>query len=165
MLGSKQTEKQGARGARSRPHPTIAEVMDADPPTVTPETTLYVAAGLFLERDVGDLVVVDSSRHVLGLLSTDDVHALVGDLPKAMREEPTAAQLRATPVRILLSKVITTTKMDTPLYAAAFLLAHRDVNLLPVVDTDERLVGAANRIDVIESLSHASPSQARPPQP
>ena len=165
MLGSKQTEGQKAPGTRGAGRPTIAEVMEVDPPTVTPEATLYTAVGCFLDQDVADLVVVDAAGHVLGLLSADDVHALVGDLLRALRQEPAASRLRATPVATLMTKAISTTRKDTPLYAAAFLLAHRDVNLLPVVDADERLVGIASRIDVIDSLSHARAPQARAPRP
>jgi CBS domain-containing protein len=61
---------------------TVADVMDADPPTSTPDDTLETVATVMHDRGVSRLPVVDHARRVVGIISRGDiVRAMVGVPP------------------------------------------------------------------------------------
>lgn len=52
---------------------TVGEVMSRDPITVTPDKPLKDAAALMHERSVHRLPVIDTSGHVIGILTRGDI--------------------------------------------------------------------------------------------
>jgi len=57
----------------------VAQVMTRDPVTVTPESGLKAAVGIFLARRVGALPVVEDGR-LVGILSDTDIVRVAFDL-------------------------------------------------------------------------------------
>jgi CBS domain-containing protein len=52
---------------------TVADVMDADPPTIGPEQSLQDVATLMHERNVNSVPVVDDAGKVLGVVARADI--------------------------------------------------------------------------------------------
>ncbi len=52
---------------------SVADVMDADPPTVSPDTTLADLATLMHDNDLSHVPVVDSDGRIVGIVARGDV--------------------------------------------------------------------------------------------
>ena len=57
---------------------TVADLMDADPPTLRPHDTAEDAATLMLSHDVSRVPVIDDDRRVVGLVSRHDLVVAMG---------------------------------------------------------------------------------------
>ncbi len=118
----------------------VRDVMDGDPPTIDPGSTIREAVfGRLLRHGARALPVCDGEM-VVGLLSLTDVKRLSQDLWSAriVRSEMTAMPL-------------ITVGPDHDLAQAMDLLAQNSVHQLPVIE-DGRLVGLLSRSHVIQYL-------------
>ncbi len=60
---------------------TVADVMDAHPPTCTPDDTLETVATVMHERGVSRLPVVDGDGRVVGIVSRGDIVRAIVSIP------------------------------------------------------------------------------------
>lgn len=130
--------------------------------TVTVDTTLKQVADLMLEHRVSGLPVVDVDGRVLGVISEADVvsgetggtggHGMIARAravadPEALAIPRTAGEAMSSPAVTILA--------DETVMEAAHRIAERDVNRLPVVDEDGRLVGIIARADVVRAFARS----------
>ena len=143
---------------------TVAELMLPNVPTVEPQAHLDEILRALEASRRRRAVVVDSERHVLGIVTDGDLlrrsrlaqnpslvsrlRALVSGqkpdstpLPSA---DDTAADLMTVPV--------VTIPIDTPLPEALRLMVQHGIKRLPVVDGQGRLVGLLGRASVLNGL-------------
>jgi len=142
----------------------VSAVMHRNVVTVWPETSFQEIARILVGRRISAVPVVDADRHVLGVVSADDL-LTTRPLPfhysqRASRVAPgraagrTAARLMSAPALLI--------GPDTTVARAADLMQARHVKRLPVVDEQRRLLGIVARSDLLEVyLRHAAPG-ARP---
>ena len=132
--------------------------------SVSPETTLKQIADLMLEHRISGLPVVDENRRVLGVVSEADIISgetagagMQGMVARARAlGDPASVAISRTAGEAMSSPAVTIGPDETVARAAA-LIADRDVNRLPVVDEDGRLVGIVARADVV--LAFARPDE------
>ena len=133
--GREAEESERLRGIRVR------DVMNPNPATVRPETTLAdLVHEHVLGRGLRSLPVVADGR-LLGMVTLNEIRQVPRD-----RWEETPVSLVMTGTRALL-----TAKPDDDLATAVKMLAEHDVNQLPVVE-DGRMVGLLSRGHVIRFL-------------
>lgn len=140
----------------------VHDVMTTGVATIGPDALLKEAATELMRRRISGMPVVDSDGHVLGIVSETDI------LPKETGErggggflqwlvDPAdpwvAARFDAVLVRDAMSSPALTIAPDRPLAEAATLMLDRDVNRLPVVDTDGVLVGLVSRGDLVRAFA------------
>jgi IMP dehydrogenase len=108
-----------------------------DPHTIGPDATLGDARALLAERGVSGLVVVDSDRRVVGILTRRDI---------LLRDDP------AIPVRRLMTPLqrLVTAPPGTDTERAAQLLRDARVEKLPLVDESGRLAGLITMRDLLQ---------------
>jgi CBS domain-containing protein len=141
--------------------------MSRDVLTVTKDTTIQEVAAILTGHKISGLPVVDSDGRVVGIVSEGDLiyqdkklHTpafleILGGViyledPKRVGQElmkMTAAKV----VEIMTAKVYTV-REDTTVSDIATLMIDRQVNRVPVLDGDGRLVGIVSRQDLIKSL-------------
>jgi len=112
----------------------------ADPWTIGPDDALSAALAVMERRGVGTLVVVDSGRHLLGLLTQRDVRFVDG---RADAARLTVAD-RMTPRERLIVHV-----GRLSMAAAERLMIERKVKKLPLVDRAGVLVGLITARDLL----------------
>lgn len=119
-------------------HRRVSDVMHTDVATVGPRDSLYRVRILINERRVKALPVLDDERHVLGIVAIVDLFNLdAGDL---------------TPVAELMTTDVATIPADAPVTDLVGLMVERGYRHVPVLDTEQRLVGLVSRADLIAVL-------------
>jgi acetoin utilization protein AcuB len=125
--------------------------MSGDPITVTPDDTLAHALQLTRTHRIRHLPVVNSHRHLSGILSDRDIR-LAMPSPVTVADAERTEFLERTPIAAVMTRdVITAGGMDTIEDAAKALYQHR-IGSLPVVDAEERLVGILTETDILHAL-------------
>jgi CBS domain-containing protein len=130
--------------------------------TVSPEATLKRVAELMVEHAISGLPVVDADRRVVGVVSEADIVAgetagAGGDAMTARARslaDPSAVAIPRTAGEAMTAPAVTITP-DQPMMAAAQRIVNREVNRLPVVDEDGRLVGIVARADIVAAFARS----------
>ena len=110
---------------------TIDEMMTTDPMTVSSQATIGDAARIMRDADIGDVIVLDESGKVSGIVTDRDL------VVRGLAEGADPAQARV--MSILDAGVVSITS-DEDVDAALDLMRDHKIRRLPVID-DGRLVG------------------------
>jgi CBS domain-containing protein len=121
---------------------SVREVMTPAPESVTPETTVSEAASKMELADIGNVLVVDDTGHIQGILTDRDI---------AIRAAAKGMDPRSTPVREIFTPVVQTIEPETTVREAIETMRRHDIRRLPVVE--------GNRPIGIVSLGDLSMSQ------
>jgi IMP dehydrogenase len=107
-----------------------------DPYTIRPEAPFSEASEIMRRTGVGTLVVVDESKRVAGLLTTRDLRFAGSNGTVADRMTPRT--------RLIVSQ------SSTDLVAAETAMRTHKIKKLPLVDSDDRLVGLITAKDLLQ---------------
>jgi len=134
----------------------VRQVMTPDPVTVRAGTTVKTALRLLDENEISSLPVVDANGRICGVVSEADlIHDLVGP-DQRLHEIPVA---EPSPQHGCVDEVMTakaiTVQQDTDLAIAVDLVTSTGIKSLPVVDSEDRVVGMVSRRDVVRVLARA----------
>ena len=145
---------------------TVGEVMTERVLSVREETPFKELVRLMKAHDVSGLPVLDSSGCLVGIVTEADLLEVVGEPDGVKKRHTQFGRLLdglLTPGRLttidratahtsarsmMTSEVITTTP-DTPLREAARHIVESGVKRLPVVDSENRVVGILSRQDLL----------------
>ena len=145
---------------------TAADVMTRDVVTVFPYTSLRSVAKLLAERKISGVPVVDDDRHVVGIVSENDLLQW-SDAPPEQQAwwlNMLAEGFELSPdfldvvqsdremVRRVMKTDIATVTADTPLAEIAKLISTKGIKRVPVV-RDGTLVGIVSRADLVRALA------------
>jgi arabinose-5-phosphate isomerase len=114
----------------------------AEVPAVAAEASLAQALIEMSRKRLGMTAVVDGERRLLGIF-TD------GDLRRAL--DDAEVDPRATSIGLLMHRDPHRIGPDRLAVEAARLMEEHKINALPVVDADDRLVGALNIHDLLRA--------------
>lgn len=128
--------------------------------TILPSASIREAAGIFAQKHIGSLPVVDELGKLIGLLQLRDLLELVlPDFIKliddfnfvpnfgAVETRQPSAEILARPVSKLMQEPVSI-EAESGLLRAFSLLHKHQLHDLPVVDTQGKLVGIVSRVDV-----------------
>jgi CBS domain-containing protein len=130
----------------------VADVMTRDVKTVTPDTSLAELEALFDAGDF-DAVPVVADGHLAGVASKLDVLRAYSFTPDAI--VPHYDEIRARPVRSVMTTQPLTVGPDLPLTRVLELLVATRVKSLPVVEGGG-VTGIVAREDVLRALRRAA---------
>lgn len=141
------------------------DVMTADVVTVGPDATVSEIAKLLLERRISAVPVVDTARHVIGIVSEGDLmrRAELGtekrpgswwlglfDVPESSAVEYVKSHgVRAADI---MTRTVSTVSEDAPLAEIANILEEKHIKRVPVI-RDEGLVGIVSRANLLQGLA------------
>ncbi len=149
------------------------QVMSREVFTVSPDTPIREAVKLFVEQRISGAPVVDSNNVLVGVLSESDLlwkeaggphdHFLVPPVYLGLldtfiyvRDEKNLQQemqkFLAQRVGEAMSTTLVTITEDAVLPTAADLMLTKKVNRLPVVDSDNKVIGLLTRSDVLRGM-------------
>ncbi len=149
---------------------TVAEIMDREPATVSPDDDVRKVIGVLQAHDLPGVPVVDAERKVLGIITDSDL--VISDeeadfhLPHYVNimggivflestkhfEERAKKAFAATAADMMTADPLTVGP-DEPAEHAARMISEKRHNRLPVVDDEGRLVGVVTRVDVLAALT------------
>ena len=154
---------------------TVADVMDATPPTVEPDASVEQVVQLLREHDLPGLPVVNGGGRLLGIITEADL--VIGDeegdfhiphyielfgglvflpdlhhLSPFKNVEERVKKASAAIAQDLMTADPVTVESTATVKHAARIIATEGHNRLPVVDHG-RFVGLVTRVDVLQALS------------
>jgi CBS domain-containing protein len=147
---------------------TVADIMDTDVPTVTPEDTVEGVLRVLHENELPGVPVVNSGGRCVGIITEADLimtgedadlhlphyFELFGGLVFLESMDQFEERLRkatAALARDLMTEDPVTIEPSASVHDAASLISSSKHNRLPVVEHG-RLVGVVTRVDVLEAL-------------
>lgn len=104
---------------------TMREVMSGAPETVTPETTLTDAARVMDRADIGDVLVVDGTGQLRGIVTDRDI---------AIRAVAEGRDPNTTTVGEVMTPAVETISSNATVQEAIQKMRERDIRRLPVVE-------------------------------
>jgi CBS domain-containing protein len=152
----------------------VKEIMTEDVVTLGPYMSLRDASRIFAENDISGAPVLDADGNLVGILTERDIleevreatdpvkmvypsiHSMgvVFEMSKGEKEIINAfEEMGDTVVADAMTKNVFVCNPDTPLNEVARVFAKKDINRLPVVDEDGKLVGIVTRGDIIRALA------------
>lgn len=152
--------------------PTVAEIMDREPATVSPDDTIQSVIETLQTNDLPGVPVVDETRKVLGIVTESDLVISNEDsdfhlphyvnimggivfLESTKHWEERAKKAFAATAEDMMTADPVTVGPDEPAEHAGRLISEKKHNRLPVVDDEGRLVGVVTRVDVLAALTGA----------
>jgi CBS domain-containing protein len=149
---------------------TVADIMDADSPTVTPEDTVETVLAVLRQHELPGVPVVNSGGRCVGIITEADLvmpgedadlhlphyFELFGGLvflESLGHFEERLRKATASLARDLMTEDPVTIEAGAPISEAARKITRSKHNRLPVVEHG-RLVGVVTRVDVLDALSH-----------
>lgn len=133
----------------------VKTYMSGDPVSVGPDASALDAFERMWERGIRHLPVCDGERHVLGVLSLEDMRATL-PFPVSLRralapgERDAAREWR---VGEIMSHAPETLGPEQSLAEAAERMAEHRIGCLPIVDDAGRLMGLLSETDVLWALA------------
>jgi CBS domain-containing protein len=148
---------------------TVADIMDIDTPTVTPEDTVEAVLRVMRENELPGVPVVNSGGRCVGIITEADL-VMTGEnadlhlphyfelfggfvfLESLGHFEERLRKATAALARDLMTEDPVTIEPSAGVEEAARLISRSKHNRLPVVEHG-RLVGVVTRVDVLEALT------------
>ena len=126
----------------------VSNRMTSNPVTITSKTSARKALDVMQSKRFSNIPVVDDG-HLVGIIAKEDIinQYFCGEKGCTLMEDTLVDE-------IMTRHFITVKKMDY-IEKAISLLKEKDVNALPVLDTDDKLVGIITRSDIFEAFSDA----------
>lgn len=150
---------------------TAKEIMTTAVISIDKKQTLQEAISLMAEHNISGLPVTQSSGMLAGVISNTDIlnyaqkenvvplfdpsgwvspHAKVKDLSTIRRGIDFLAQ---TTVDRLMKKKVHTAREGTEMLEIARLMSRHQVNRVPIVDRENKLVGIVTRNDLVKNIA------------
>jgi CBS domain-containing membrane protein len=143
-----------------------ASVMSRDVIGVSPGNTLADVQKLMREHHIKALPVTNDKAEVVGIVTQTDLlekpawtagHAAIG-LRQRLRLFLTGPTTPDGSVKDIMTAPVRTVGPETPLVDAILIFAEEGLHHLPVVETDNRLVGILSQSDVLVAMLADKPS-------
>ncbi|MEM4260859.1 MAG: CBS domain-containing protein [Candidatus Woesearchaeota archaeon] len=110
---------------------------------ISPKTTIFYAAKLMKQKDIGSLLITEKGK-LLGILTDTDI------IQKVLASEKKSDKTRAS--QIMTSKIISITE-DFTLLDAIELIFKKKIKRLPVISIHGQLKGIITEVDIMRALS------------
>ena len=151
--------------------PTVGDIMERDPITVSPRTDISTLIKLLREHELPGMPVVEDDGTLVGIVTESDL-VLQGDdaslhlphyleifggvvfLEPLQHLEDKLRKAFATKVEEMMTADVDTIPQEASVHEAAQLISRTGHNRIPVVD-GARLVGVVTRVDALDALTRA----------
>lgn len=138
----------------------IKQWMTHDVVSVMPDTSLLKCKSLLRDMNISHLPVVDKQGHVVGLLSTDDIKEFSPQHTTGLEVLELLDILAETPAKQIMIVAPHTIHIDETVENAAMLMEEKRVGCLPVVDSNDKLVGIVTEWDIFKTFISITGSRA-----
>ena len=130
----------------------IKQWMTHEVVSVLPDTSLLKCKSLLRDMNISHLPVVDKQGHVVGLLCSDDIKEFSPQHTTGLEVLELLDILAETPAKQIMVVAPHTIHIDETVENAAILMDEKRVNCLPVVDSNDKLVGIVTESDIFKTF-------------
>ncbi len=145
----------------------VKDVMTKDVISFDPDDTIYEVTTTLKEKNISGAPVVSDNK-VVGIVTEADIMELyeeeargpvdVWELSLKVKEELDRALRNikkdaSTKVKEIMTKKVETINPETEVSEAAYIMSEKQINRLPVVDQEGKLVGIISRADIIRAVA------------
>jgi CBS domain-containing protein len=113
--------------------------MTVNPACCKPETPLDQVARLMVQHNCGEIPVIDSTEHVVGVVTDRDI---------VVRVVAAGKNPMAYPAETCMSQLVVTVPSDAPLTDVLSTMEKHQIRRVPVVDEAARCVGMIAQADL-----------------
>jgi len=132
----------------------IGRIMHTDLITVAPNTTLVEAKKVLEDKTIDHLLVVNSDKKLVGLVSDRDLKQYWASPATSLSTHELNYLLEKVVVSMIMVKTVVTVPTSTTIERAALIMQQHRISSLPVMENDE-LVGIITSTDVMGVLLDA----------
>lgn len=129
----------------------VKNKMIKDIVTVFPEASVSLAFQIMHERNVSQLPVVKEGK-LVGLVTDTLLSEFTPSKATTLSMYELNYILGKTTVESIMAKEVITCHEDMLIENAAIIMNEKDVNMIPVIDSNDVLIGIISRSDIIESF-------------
>ena len=132
----------------------VARRMQKNPVTMSPAMSLFEAQEMMRLKKIHQIPIVSEEGKLAGILSDRDIRASVlpvGLIPGFTAEEAEKF-LKNMPVEKVMKRNVYVATLTDTLEDAIGMLYNFNINALPVVNDDNRVVGIISRTDILEAF-------------
>lgn len=122
----------------------VRQIMSSSVITLSSGLPLSAAEDLFAQRRFRHIPIVDSDGKPEGIVSDRDILRIRAAIKQGAHERRVVGEI--------MSKNVLTVTPDTPIRDAARVLIEEHIGCLPVVDSNNRIVGMVTRSDILRTL-------------
>jgi len=129
------------------------DVMTEDPATIPMTAPVGDAVRLLQTLDIRHLPVVDDEGTLVGMLSDRDLRSLT--IPNVLGEQYLGEIQTAleAPVSSIMSSDVVAVELEDEVSLIIELMLENKIGAVPVVDSDDSLVGIVSYVDILRQLS------------
>ncbi len=128
--------------------------------TAESDLDIHEASALLSESRISGMPVVDEENHVIGVVSEADILGTIGlerghsfkEILKHMFGQP-LPKPEDKRIRDIMSSPAITTSPEADIREVAGILESKRIKRLPVVDSENRLLGIVSRADIVRAMS------------
>ena len=147
-----------------RPARLVADVLRRDVPTVSLHAPLPEVLDAVVSTRLNRVVVLDAQQRVVGLVTDAELVRRLGAQPgvvtRLMRRAASVPVINDVKAADLMVVNVVTTGPDVPIEVAMRDMLAQKHKVLPVVDTEGRLIGIADRFDLLQAIARIEDKQA-----
>jgi acetoin utilization protein AcuB len=129
---------------------SVRDFMTTNVATVTPETKIFDAVDLMKEHDIHRLPVLVNDK-IVGLITEGTIQAALPSTATSLSVYEVNFLLNKTTVADVMIKKVTTIAPTALLEDAIYLMRHKDIGVLPVIEHD-KLVGIITNNDIFDAF-------------
>lgn len=133
--------------------------MATDLKTAGPDDATTVLDEIFRQNRIHHVPVINEERRVVGMISKSDfLYLLRGYTVHETDRFREAAKLRGFKIKEIMHGEVVTIKEDAPIRQAVAILAENRFRALPVVNSEQELVGIVTTHDIIDMVNEMEDS-------
>jgi CBS domain-containing protein len=147
-----------------RPARLVADVLRRDVPTVSLQASLPEVLDAVVSTRLNRAVVIDAQQRVIGLVTDAELVRRLGEQPgivtRLMRRVAPVPVINDVKAADVMVSDVVTTGPDVPIAVAMRDMLARKHKILPVVDTEGRLIGIVDRFDLLQAIARLEDQRA-----
>lgn len=124
--------------------PSVREYMDTIVHTLDPDTDIHEAVSFLLDNHVTGAPVIDKERRVIGIITEKDCLRLL-----ALGDDDGLPEGR---VADYMTTDVITIPQNMNIYFVAGMFLRDVIRRFPVVDRENKLIGAITRFDILRAI-------------
>ncbi|MBU2280588.1 MAG: CBS domain-containing protein [Gammaproteobacteria bacterium] len=131
---------------------SLAAIMSKKVRVTTEDATLASLRTLFVDAKFQHVPVIDSMHRLVGIVSVKDYFKALSPVMDSASESTTELFMQSRKVRQVMSSPVFSVSQDIGILQAATYLVERNISCLPVVDTQQRLIGIVSWKDIMRRI-------------
>lgn len=131
---------------------SLASIMSKKVRVTTEDATLASLRTLFTEARFQHVPVIDSMHRLVGIVSVKDYFKALSPVMDSASESTVDLYMQSRKVRQVMTSPVISVSQDIGILQAAALLVERNISCLPVVDSQQRLIGIVSWKDIMRRI-------------